>query len=113
MAARLELGSIVDDIDVGDEVVTARFERCPAGWQASFELSHPEVTDLSVVHRLTAESLAEAKTAVPHAVTYLRGCPVDEPLYDDPQADTSLSGTASLPVEPRHDQARRHLVPLR
>ena len=83
MVARLDAGSIVDEIELeGGNHLSARFERCPAGWQASFELTHPEVDDLSVVHRLVAETLPEAKAAVPHAVAYLLGTPIDEPLYD-------------------------------
>lgn len=83
MVARLDAGSIVDDVVAEDgRHVSVRFDRCPAGWQASFELTHPEVDDLAVVHRLVAETLADAKAAVPQAVTYLLGTPVDEPLYD-------------------------------
>jgi hypothetical protein len=83
MVARLDAGSIVNEIDAEDgRQVTVRFERCPAGWQASFELSHPDVHDLAVVHRLVAETLADAKATVPQAVAYLLGTPVDEPLYD-------------------------------
>lgn len=85
MLTRLDSGGIVDELRVsdgsGDEVMLpVRFERCPAGWQASFELTHPDVHDLSVVHRLVASSLAEARVAVPRAVAYLHGCPVDAPL---------------------------------
>lgn len=81
---RLDAGAIVDDVVVDDDLVmTVRFERCPAGWQASFELTHPAVSDLSVQHRLIAPTLAEARDSVPHAVTYLLGSPVDEPLHQE------------------------------
>jgi hypothetical protein len=81
VAARLDAGAIVDDVTAGDgRHVSVRFERCPAGWQAAFELAHPEVADLTVVHRLVAESLADARAAVPGAIAYLLGTPVDEPL---------------------------------
>jgi hypothetical protein len=81
VAARLDAGAIVDDI-VTDEgmTVSVRYERCPAGWQASFELGHPEVSDLAVVHRLVSDSLGEAKSSVPAAINYLLGTPVDHPL---------------------------------
>jgi hypothetical protein len=83
MAARLDAGGIVDEIPADDgQDLTVRFDRCPAGWQASFELTHPDVDDLAVVHRLVAPTLPEAKAAVPNAVRYLRGTPIDEPLYD-------------------------------
>jgi hypothetical protein len=34
------------------------------------------------VHRLVAPTLAEARAAVPDAVAYLMGAPVDLPLHD-------------------------------
>jgi hypothetical protein len=81
---RLDSGAIVDDVrlDDGDDevVLPVRFERCVAGWQASFELTDPRVEDLSVVHRLVDPSLGAARVAVPQAVAYLLGCPVDAPL---------------------------------
>jgi hypothetical protein len=82
--ARLDAGAIVDEITLADGfVVTVRYERCPAGWQAAFELTHPEVDDLAVVHRLVSDSLAEAKASVPQAVEFLRGTPIDQPLAHD------------------------------
>jgi hypothetical protein len=82
--SRLEAGGIVDEIDLDDDLsLPVRYERCPAGWQASFSLSHPQVADLTIVHRLVAPSLAEARTAVPTAVVYLLGTPIDElPIAD-------------------------------
>jgi hypothetical protein len=81
VAARLDAGAIVDEVLTDDgTVVTVRFERCPAGWQAAFELSHPDVADLSVVHRLVTDTLAEAKATVPAAIAYLMGRPVDGPI---------------------------------
>jgi hypothetical protein len=78
---RLDAGAIVDEVVGGDgRSVTVRYERCPAGWQAAFELAHPEVSDLSVVHRLVADTLSDAKAAVPGAIAYLLGTPVDRPL---------------------------------
>jgi hypothetical protein len=82
MVARLDAGGIVDEITADDRSVAVRFDRCPAGWQATFELTHPEVEDLAVVHRLVAPTLAEAKAAVPNAVKFLLGTPIDEPLLD-------------------------------
>jgi hypothetical protein len=79
MSVRLETGAIVDDVAVEDLVVTVRFERCAAGWRAAFELAHPS-TDLVVIHRLVAPTLAAARAAVPPAVEFLCGAPVDEPL---------------------------------
>jgi hypothetical protein len=81
VGARLDAGAIVDEVVAGDgSIVKVRFERCPAGWQASFELSHPDVNDLSVVHRLVTDTLGQAKATVPAAIAFLMGRPVDDPL---------------------------------
>jgi hypothetical protein len=82
MVARLEAGGIVDEVAAAGRSIAVRFDRCPAGWQATFELTHPEVDDLAVVHRLVAPTLPEAKAAVPNAVSFLLGTPIDAPLFD-------------------------------
>jgi len=83
MVARLDAGGIVDEVPVqAGQIVKVRFDKCSAGWQATFELTHPEVADLSVVHRLVADTLPEARAAVPNAISYLAGTPIDEPLYE-------------------------------
>jgi hypothetical protein len=78
VGARLDAGAIVDEVVAGDLVVRVRYERCPAGWQAAFELRHSDVDDLAVTHRLVAETLGEAKALVPSAIAYLLGRPVDD-----------------------------------
>jgi hypothetical protein len=81
VGARLDGGAIVDEVVTSDgRVVSVRFERCPAGWQAAFELTHPEVDDLAVAHRLVTDTLSEAKASVPEAIAYLLGTPVDRPI---------------------------------
>jgi hypothetical protein len=81
VAARLDAGAIVDEVTMADGyVISVRYERCPAGWQAAFELTHPEVGDLAVMHRLVTGSLSEARASVPQAVQFLRGTPVDRPI---------------------------------
>ena len=78
MSASLAAGAIVDEMTVdGVGVVPVRFNRCPAGWQVTFELRDPAVGDLAVQHKLVAPSLREAKAAVPRAAAYLLGHPVD------------------------------------
>jgi hypothetical protein len=81
VGARLDAGAIVDEVVAADgTVVKVRFERCPAGWQASFELTHPDVNDLAVMHRLVTDTLGQAKASVPEAIAFLMGRPVDDPL---------------------------------
>jgi hypothetical protein len=79
VGARLDAGAIVDEVVVSGMRVQVRYERCPAGWQAAFDLRHPDVDGLAVTHRLVAESLGDAKTVVPAAIAFLIGRPVDDP----------------------------------
>ena len=73
---QLDGGAIVDDVVVDDVgVVPVRIARCPAGWQATFELRDPKVPDLAVLHRLVAPSVREARRAVAAAVPFLLGRP--------------------------------------
>lgn len=74
---RIDGGAVFEDLAIpGAGTVPVRYERCPAGWSAKFTLRDPEVEELSVVHRLVAPSLREARRAVPAAVAFLRGEPV-------------------------------------
>ena len=84
MVTRLEAGGIVENVAIDDDLsLPVRFEKCPAGWQASFSLNHPVADDIAIVHRLIAPSLAEARSAVPPAVVYLLGTPVDDATIAD------------------------------
>jgi hypothetical protein len=81
VGARLDAGAIVDEVVADDgRVVSVRFERCPAGWQAAFELTHPDADNVAIVHRLVAPTLTEAKDSVPGAISFLLGIPVDRPI---------------------------------
>jgi hypothetical protein len=78
VVTRLDAGAIVDEVDVvGVGAVPVRIARCPAGWQASFEVRDPAAPDLAVVHRLVAGSPREARREVAAAVLFLLGKPVD------------------------------------
>lgn len=81
MGGRLDGGAIVDEVIAEDgRVISVRFERCPAGWQAAFELTHPEADRIAILHRLVANTLAEARASVPAAISFLLGTPVDRPI---------------------------------
>jgi hypothetical protein len=81
--SRLEAGAVIDEIDVpGVGVVPVRVQRCPAGWQATFEVRDPLVSDLAVTHKLVAPTYREAKAAVPQAIGFLLGRPVGAPMQN-------------------------------
>ena len=81
--SRLEAGAVVDEIDVpGVGWVPVRVQRCPAGWQATFQVRDSAGSDLSVVHKLVAPTYREAKASVPQAVAFLLGRPVDAPVQN-------------------------------
>jgi hypothetical protein len=75
---RLGVGGVEEDIVLpGIGTVAVRYERAGDGWTAEFTVRTADVDDLSVVHRLLAPTLAEARRLVPAAVAFLRGEPVD------------------------------------
>ena len=81
--SRVEAGAVVGEIDVpGIGVVPVRVQRCPAGWQATFEVREPTISDLAVVHKLVAPTYREAKAAVPQAIEFLLGRPVGTPVQN-------------------------------
>ena len=74
-------GGVEEDLDVrGVGRVSVRYQRCPAGWQATFSIEAPAPAELALVHRLVADSLTEARRMVPSAAQFLLGQPVDEPF---------------------------------
>lgn len=80
---RLEAGAVVGEMDIpGVGVVPVRVQRCPAGWQATFEVRDPAISDLAVVHKLVAPTYREAKAAVPQAIEFLLGRPVGTPVQN-------------------------------
>jgi hypothetical protein len=81
--SRLEAGAVVDEIDVpGVGTVPVRVQRCPAGWQATFEVRDSALSDLAVVHKLVAPTYREAKAAVPQAIEFLLGRPLGTPVQN-------------------------------
>jgi hypothetical protein len=75
---RVEAGAVVDEFDLpGIGQVVARHTRLRAsesdGWACMFTVVASGNSDLAVVHRLSAPSLAEARRSVRHAVEFLAG----------------------------------------
>jgi hypothetical protein len=75
---RVEAGAVVDEFDLpGIGQVIARHTRLRLsesdGWACMFTVVASGNSDLAVVHRLSAPSLAEARRSVRHAVEFLAG----------------------------------------
>jgi hypothetical protein len=75
---RVEAGAVVDEFDLpGIGQVVARHTRLRAsdadGWACMFTVVASGNSDLAVVHRLSAPTLAEARRSVRHAVEFLAG----------------------------------------
>jgi hypothetical protein len=75
---RVEAGAVVDEFDLpGIGQVVARHTRLRAsesdGWASMFTVVASGNSDLAVVHRLSAPTLAEARRSVRHAVEFLAG----------------------------------------
>ena len=74
----MEAGAVVDEFDLpGIGQVVARHTRLRAsdsdGWACMFTVVASGNSDLAVVHRLSAPTLAEARRSVRHAVEFLAG----------------------------------------
>lgn len=76
---RVEAGAVVDEFDLpGIGHVVARHTRARTAdgaitWACMFSVAAPGTADLSVVHRLSAPSLTEARRSVRNAVEFLAG----------------------------------------
>lgn len=76
---RVEAGAVVDEFDlpgIGQVVARHTRTRTPDGgvtWACIFTVVATGTSDLSVVHRLSAPSLAEGRRSVRHAVEFLAG----------------------------------------
>lgn len=90
---RVEAGAVIDEFDLrGVGQVVARYVRtkAPDGsvrWACTFTVVALGTTDLAVVHRLSASSLAEARRSVRHAVEFLAGRAPATPEPRDQPAD--------------------------
>ena len=59
---RLEAGAVLDEVDVpGVGPVPVRVQRCPAGWQATFEVRDAATSELTVTHKLVAPTLVRSQ----------------------------------------------------
>jgi hypothetical protein len=98
---RVEAGAVVDEFDlpsIGHVVARHTRTKTPDGgvtWACMFSVAAPGTTDLSVVHRLSAPTLAEGRRSVLHAVEFLAGRALT-PLQAEPrqpgQPATSVHG---------------------
>lgn len=75
---RVEAGAVVDEFDLpGIGQVVARHTRTKTAdavtWACMFTVVAAGDSQLAVVHRLSAPTLAEARSSVRHAVEFLAG----------------------------------------
>lgn len=94
----MEAGAVVDEFDLpGIGQVVARHTRLRAsdsdGWACMFTVVATGNSDLSVVHRLSAPTLAEARRSVRHAVEFLAG-------RSGASTKSELNRSVRLPVFP-------------
>jgi hypothetical protein len=89
---RVEAGAVVDEFDLpGIGQVIARHTRIKTAdadtWACMFTVVASGNSDLAVVHRLSAPSLAEARRSVRNAVEFLAGRPVTNTPLDRRRTD--------------------------
>lgn len=95
----MEAGAVVDEFEIpGMGQVVARHTRTktPDGgvtWACTFTVVASGVSDLAVVHRLSAPSLAEARRSVRQAVEFLTGHTPLGPEAPDPARPEALPPT--------------------
>jgi hypothetical protein len=89
---RVEAGAVVDEFDLpGIGQVVARHTRMKTAdadnWACMFTVVASGNSDLAVVHRLSAPTLAEARRSVRNAVEFLAGRPVTNTTLDRRRGD--------------------------
>jgi hypothetical protein len=104
---RVEAGAVVDEFDLpGIGQVVARHTRIKTSdadsWACMFTVVASGNSDLAVVHRLSAPSLAEARRSVRNAVEFLAGRPVANTPLDRRRTDlvpVPAFNTPGFPVD--------------
>ena len=102
---RVEAGAVVDEFDlsgIGQVVARHTRIRTPDGgvtWSCIFTVVAAGVSDLSVVHRLSAPSLAEGRRSVRHAVEFLAGRGI-APLPPERRSDGDVRQGDVAPLGP-------------
>ncbi len=100
---RVEAGAVVDEFDLpGIGQVVARHTRLRAsdsdGWACMFTVVASGNSDLAVVHRLSAPTLAEARRSVRHAVEFLAGRSGVSTKTDPNRSDTKRIVVPAFPT---------------
>jgi hypothetical protein len=98
---RLEAGAVVEEFElpgVGHVVARHTRTRTSGGdtWACLFSIVAEGVSDLSVVHRLSAPSLPEARRSVRHAAEFLAG----RALAGEPAGQTVIDRPGTVVVGP-------------
>jgi hypothetical protein len=104
---RVEAGAVVDEFElVGIGQVVARHTRTktPDGgvtWACMFTVVANSASDLAVVHRLSAPSLAEARRSVRQAAEFL----ASRAMYAPPSVPSVPSAPSAAPAGPPRRRA--------
>jgi hypothetical protein len=94
---RVEAGAVVDEFamaGIGQVVARHTRTRTPAGevtWACMFTVVADGVSDLAVVHRLSAPTLAEARRNVRSAIEYMTGRALAAPAGSEPPAESAMT----------------------
>jgi hypothetical protein len=112
---RVEGGAVVDEFElpgIGHVVARHTRTRTPDNgvtWACIFTVMTTGASDLAVVHRLSAPSLADGRQAVRHAVEFLAGRAVQSTAVTSspgPQGPAAGAPRALMPITPRSPRRR-------
>jgi hypothetical protein len=101
---RVEAGAVVDEFDLpGIGQVIARHTRIKTAdadtWACMFTVVASGNSDLAVVHRLSAPTLAEARRSVRNAVEFLAGRPAAHTSLDRRRGDIVAAPVQVFPSQ--------------
>jgi hypothetical protein len=121
---RVEAGAVVDEYEMpGIGQVVARYNRTvtPDGvsWACMFTVVASGVGDLSLVHRLAAPTLAEARRCVRHAIEFMAARGLSAHLSgsrqpaEPPEAAPASADAPPWTADPRGNQPQPSVFALR
>jgi hypothetical protein len=115
---RVEAGAVVDEFampGIGHVVARHTRTRTPDGgvtWACMFTVVADGASDLAVVHRLSAPSLAEARRNVRSAIEFMAGRAMAAVASSEPSAAPSLPPLRRATDKRRPDDAGAPRIPV-